>query len=94
MVTLPVPAQLYRTCPQVLLPVLPRLGSELHVDSDDKRTAAVNLLGRLFTVPGSDMASQHPQLFDALLLRCKDQKVQQPCCPCLLVSGCAYNARL
>ena len=40
--------QLYEIVPQVLLPVLPHLKSELEVEDDSKRAAAVDLVARLF----------------------------------------------
>ena len=51
---LPLPAplracpQLYEIVPQVLLPVLPHLKSELEVEDDAKRATAVDLVARLF----------------------------------------------
>ena len=71
-----VSVQLYVVCPQVLLPVLPHVGNELHMDAEANRLAAVDLLGRLFALPGSDMDAKYPELFTCLLLRCKDQKVR------------------
>ena len=68
--------QLYKICPQVLLPVLPHLGNELHVDDESHRTAAVKLLGKLLALPGSTMATEYPELLASLLLRCKDLKVR------------------
>ncbi|KAK9813540.1 hypothetical protein WJX73_005871 [Symbiochloris irregularis] len=68
--------QLYKVLPQVLLPVLPRLGAEMsHPEEDSRRVAAVHLMGRLFSLPASDMAVQNPHLLEALLVRCRDQKV-------------------
>lgn len=68
--------QLYQVVPQVLLPVLPHLSLELQVDSDTKRGAAVELLGRLFAQPGSsEILADYSDLFRDLLKRLHDQKV-------------------
>lgn len=66
--------QVYKLCPQVLLPVLPHLDGELRTPVESHRIAAVQLLGKLLALPGSTIAEDHPELFDALLQRCKDAK--------------------
>jgi hypothetical protein len=65
----------YQTCPQALLPVLPRLVLELRVEDPEKRMAAVDLLGRLFSIPGSDMDVSYQELLGELLRRLKDNQV-------------------
>ncbi len=54
--------QVYRITPQTMLPVLPKLISELQLDLEPKRLAALNLLGRLLSSPGSDMDTSYPEL--------------------------------
>ena len=68
--------QVYRTCPQALLPVLPHLEIELQADEDAKRLAAVGLVGRLFSVPGSDMDAQYAGLFGEFVRRFRDLKAR------------------
>ncbi|KAK9820961.1 hypothetical protein WJX81_007677 [Elliptochloris bilobata] len=68
--------QVYRICPHALLPVLPHLENELQADEDAKRVAAVGLVGRLFSVPGSDMDAQYASLFSEFVRRFRDLKVE------------------
>lgn len=55
--------------------MLPLLAHELQVEDETKRLAALDLLGKLFTLPGSDMDQEYGYLFEDFLRRCKDQKV-------------------
>lgn len=66
-----------------MLPVLPKLASELQVDQESKRLAALELLGRLLSLPGSDLDVTYAELFQEFLKRACDQKVrsQYPCNP-------------
>ena len=59
-----------------MLPVLPKLASELQVDQESKRLAALELLGRLLSLPGSDLDVTYAELFQEFLKRACDQKVQ------------------
>ena len=68
--------QVHLACPQTLLPVLPLLTHELQVEVEAQRLAAIDLLGKLFTLPGSDMDQEYGYLFEEFLRRCKDQKVE------------------
>lgn len=68
--------QVHLACPQTLLPVLPLLAHELQVEEEARRLAAIDLLGKLFTLPGSDMDQEYGYLFEEFLRRCKDQKVK------------------
>ena len=68
--------QVHLACPQTLLPVLPLLTHELQLEVEAKRLAAIDLLGKLFTLPGSDMDQEYGYLFEEFLRRCKDQKVE------------------
>lgn len=58
-----------------MLPVLPKLASELQLDQESKRLAALELLGRLLPLPGSDLDLAYPGLFEEFLKRACDQKV-------------------
>jgi len=68
--------QIHLACPQTLLPVLPLLIHELQVEVEAKRLDAIDVLGKLFTMPGSDMDQEYSYLFEEFLRRCKDQKVK------------------
>ena len=67
--------QIHLACPQTLLPVLPLLAQELQAEEESRRLDAVDLLGQLFMLPGSDMDLEYSYLFEELMRRCKDQKV-------------------
>lgn len=67
--------QIHLACPQTLLPVLPLLAQELQAEEESRRLEAVDLLGQLFMLPGSDMDLEYGYLFEELMRRCKDQKV-------------------
>lgn len=50
------------------------------MDSESKRLSAVDLLGNLFTQPGSsDISKDYAELFQDLLKRLHDQKVMIIC---------------
>ena len=60
----------------MLLPVLPHMGLELQVESEPKRLAAVDLLGRLFAQSGgAELMSEYAGLVEELLKRLQDAKV-------------------
>lgn len=65
--------------------MLPLLTHELQVEVEAKRLAAIDLLGKLFTLPGSGMDEEYGYLFEEFLRRCKDQKVE------LLVGSCCLD---
>lgn len=67
--------QVYRAAPQTLLPVLPHLARQLGLQDDSRRLAAVDLLGPLFSIPGSQLDAENAHLFTELLQRFADQKV-------------------
>ena len=76
--------QVYKRCPQTLLPVLPHLESELRIEDTAKRVAAVQLLGSLFGQGGSDLDTIYAQLFAEFLRRFRDVSVRfarQSCSP-------------
>jgi hypothetical protein len=67
--------QVYRVLPQTMLPVLPKLVSELQLDQESKRLAALHLLGRLLSSPGFDIDTSYAELFTEFLRRACDEKV-------------------
>lgn len=67
--------QLYQSVPQVLLPVVPHLTSELQSGDGNKRLEAVQLLCKLFSLPGSKLVSEYEDVLEALLSRYQDTKV-------------------
>lgn len=79
--------QVYKSCPQTLLPVLPSLESELKVEDVTRRLAAVKLLGGLFGQRGLDIDTAYSQLFTEFVRRFRDLKVSAsappPLCPLL-----------
>ncbi|KAL3693856.1 hypothetical protein R1sor_007507 [Riccia sorocarpa] len=54
---------------QMLLAVIPSLTRELVTDQIDVRLKAVELLGRLFALPGQHVAQENKQLFSEFLKR-------------------------
>lgn len=67
--------QLYQSIPHVLLPVVPHLTSELQSSDGTKRLEAVQLLSKLFSLPGSKLVTDYGDVLDALLGRYQDTKV-------------------
>ena len=66
--------QVYQAAPQVLTPVMPSLLDELRDQDDAKRLGALDLLGKLFSLQGSEACSAFPELFQEFLRRSTDQK--------------------
>jgi hypothetical protein len=64
------------TVPQVLLPVIPHLTSELHSEDGAKRLEAATLLGRLLSLPGNRLVNEYRDVLDALLRRYSDTQVR------------------
>jgi hypothetical protein len=62
--------------PQVLLPVIPHLTSELHSEDGAKRQEAATLLGRLLSLPGNKLVNEYRDVLDALLRRYCDVQVR------------------
>ncbi len=58
----------------MLLPVMPNVLDELRDKEDTRRGEAVDLLGKLFSLPHSDACAMYPELFQEFLCRSKDQK--------------------
>lgn len=67
--------QVHEAVPQLLLPVLPHLCSQLEAEDDGKRLSAVNVVGHLFSKSESDLVGEYPELFCVFLRRFVDQKV-------------------
>ena len=67
--------QIHLACPQTLLPVLPLLSQELQAEEETRRLEAIDLLAKLFKLPGSDMDQHYSYLFEEFVRRSKDQKV-------------------
>lgn len=68
--------QLYVAVPQVLLPVIPHLTSELQAEDPGRRLAASQLLGRLLSLPGNKLVSEYKDVLEALLTRVADPEVR------------------
>ncbi|XXG74106.1 hypothetical protein AAC387_Pa07g2909 [Persea americana] len=68
--------EIFKCAPQMLLAVIPNLTQELLTDQVDVRIKAVNLLGRLFSVPGHHVANEYRQLFVEFLKRFSDKSVE------------------
>lgn len=82
--------QLYTTVPQVLLPVIPHLTSELHSEDGAKRQEAATLLGRLLSLPGNKLVNEYRDVLDALLRRYCDVQVRRAVVvSALLLLGCS-----
>jgi hypothetical protein len=69
------PWQVYKTCSQMLLPVLPHLSSELRSADVPRRLKAVEQVARLFTMPGCDADALGEDLFSSLMDRYRDSQV-------------------
>jgi sister-chromatid-cohesion protein PDS5 len=67
--------QIYQVSPSTLLPVMPHIMSDLTAKEDAKRLSALELLGKLYALPNSDMQADFPELFKEFVRRSKDQKV-------------------
>eukprot|EP00882_Tetradesmus_deserticola_P022060 GHRQ01023943.1.p1 GENE.GHRQ01023943.1~~GHRQ01023943.1.p1 ORF type:complete len:442 (+),score=232.76 GHRQ01023943.1:175-1326(+) len=67
--------QLYQAVPQVLLPVIPHMTSEMLAEDAGKRAEATQLVCQLFTVPGNRLVCEYVDVFDELLHRFKDAEV-------------------
>lgn len=67
--------QVYKISPHILLPLIPRLTSDLRAKDISKRTAAMDLMGKLFALPDSQLHQDSPELLTEFLGRSRDQKV-------------------
>lgn len=66
--------QIYQVSPSTLLPVMPHIMSDLTAKEDAKRLSALELLGKLYALPNSNMHSDFPELFKEFVRRSKDQQ--------------------
>ena len=69
--------QIYQAAPGVLTPVMPSVLDELRDQDDAKRLEALDVLGKLFSVKGSEACTAYPELFLEFLRRSTDQKASQ-----------------
>jgi hypothetical protein len=74
--------QLYQAVPQVLLPVIPHMTSEMLAEDAVKREEATRLVCQLFSVPGNRLVCEYADVFDELLHRFKDAEVGWGCIAC------------
>ncbi|OVA03847.1 hypothetical protein BVC80_8065g3 [Macleaya cordata] len=68
--------EVFQCAPQMLLAVIPNLTQELLTDQVDVRIKAVNLLGKLFALPGQQVAHEYRQLFVEFLKRFSDKSAE------------------
>ncbi|KAF6152763.1 hypothetical protein GIB67_004592 [Kingdonia uniflora] len=68
--------EISQCAPQMLLGVIPNLAQELLTDQVDVRIKAVNLLGRLFSLHGCNVANEYHQLFVEFLKRFSDKSAE------------------
>ncbi|KAL5704355.1 hypothetical protein ACHQM5_022795 [Ranunculus cassubicifolius] len=68
--------EISQCAPQMLLSVIPSLSHELLTDQVDVRIKAVNLLGKLFALPGQHVVQQYRQLFVEFLKRFSDKSAE------------------
>ncbi|XP_068341369.1 sister chromatid cohesion protein PDS5 homolog B isoform X3 [Pyrus communis] len=65
--------KIFGCAPQMLLAVMPNLTQELLTDQVDVRLKAVNLIGKLFTLPDHHIAQRYHDLFVEFLKRFSDK---------------------
>ncbi|KAK9935847.1 hypothetical protein M0R45_012722 [Rubus argutus] len=65
----------YRSAPQIVSAVVPYLTGELLTDQLDTRLKAVNLVGDLFSLPGSTISEPFQPIFSEFLKRLTDRVV-------------------
>ncbi|XP_004293403.1 PREDICTED: sister chromatid cohesion protein PDS5 homolog A [Fragaria vesca subsp. vesca] len=66
----------YRSAPQIVSAVVPYLTGELLTDQLDTRLKAVNLVGDLFSLPGSTISEPFQPIFSEFLKRLTDRVVE------------------
>ncbi|XP_040362062.1 sister chromatid cohesion protein PDS5 homolog B isoform X1 [Rosa chinensis] len=66
----------YRCAPQIVSAVVPYLTGELLTDQLDTRLKAVNLVGDLFSLPGSTISEPFQPIFSEFLKRLTDRVVE------------------
>ncbi|KAL1833660.1 hypothetical protein ACET3Z_003311 [Daucus carota] len=65
--------EIFRCAPHMLLAVIPNLNHELLTDQVDVRIKAINLIGRLFALPGCHVAQEYRHVFVEFLNRFSDK---------------------
>lgn len=68
--------EIFQCAPQMLLSVIPSLSHELLTDQVDVRIKAVNLLAKLFSLPGRHVVQEYRQLFIEFLKRFSDKSAE------------------
>ncbi|XP_008219648.1 PREDICTED: sister chromatid cohesion protein PDS5 homolog A isoform X1 [Prunus mume] len=68
--------KIFKCAPQMLLAVIPNLTQELLTDQVDVRLKAVNLIGKLFTLPDHHIAQRYQDLFIEFLKRFSDKSAE------------------
>ncbi|XP_021806603.1 sister chromatid cohesion protein PDS5 homolog A isoform X3 [Prunus avium] len=68
--------KIFKCAPQMLLAVIPNLTQELLTDQVDVRLKAVNLIGKLFTLPAHHIAQRYQDLFIEFLKRFSDKSAE------------------
>ncbi|KAF9608421.1 hypothetical protein IFM89_009787 [Coptis chinensis] len=68
--------EIFQCAPQMLLTVIPSLTHELLTDQVDVRIKAVDLIGKLFALPGRHVVQEYRQLFVEFLKRFSDKSVE------------------
>eukprot|EP00854_Cymbomonas_tetramitiformis_P008573 gene8573-10178_t len=66
--------EVFVTCPEILLPIIPRLQGELQVDDEATRLAAVALVGRLLRIPDMHVELSYRRLYVEFLKRFVDRQ--------------------
>eukprot|EP00884_Botryococcus_braunii_P018320 jgi/Botrbrau1/5171/Bobra.0172s0043.2 len=66
-------AEIHQACPQILLPLLPYIVSELQTERPERRIAAVDLLTKAYSDSPS-MMIEYDMLFNEYLRRCCDKQ--------------------
>ncbi|PIA47377.1 hypothetical protein AQUCO_01400210v1 [Aquilegia coerulea] len=68
--------EIFQCAPPMLVAVIPSLSHELLTDQVDVRIKAVNLLGKLFALPGHHVVQEYRQLFVEFLKRFSDKSAE------------------
>ncbi|CAH9134640.1 unnamed protein product [Cuscuta epithymum] len=68
--------EIFQCAPQVLISVIPNLTNELLTDQVDVRIKALDLIGKLLSLPGNLVAKEYRHLFMEFLNRFSDKSVE------------------
>eukprot|EP00897_Mesotaenium_endlicherianum_P005452 jgi/Mesen1/4935/ME000246S04157 len=83
--------ELYKASPEMLVAVLPNFQQELVENNVDTRLRAIELLGRLFSLPGQQAARQYKLLFSEFCKRLVDKSTDVRVKMAELVPQCLIN---